>query len=103
MIHRLHRKAACAFMAVTTAAAMIFPVGAATIYFDVSPNDWYYDAVEYGVTTGLLADTIGDFNPNQAATRAMLYTMLHHAAPGCRFSQGPGAAAAGCDRQCMVC
>lgn len=80
MIHRLHRKAACAFMAVTTAAAMIFPVGAATIYFDVSPNDWYYDAVEYGVTTGLLADTIGDFHPNQAATRAMLYTMLHRAA-----------------------
>lgn len=80
MLHRLHRKAACAFLAVTTAAALILPVGATTIYFDVSPNDWYYSAVQYGVTTGLLADTIGDFNPNQAATRAMLYTMLHRAA-----------------------
>lgn len=79
-MHRLHRKAACAFLAVAAVAAMGFPVGATTIYFDVAPSDWYYNAVEYGVTTGLLGNTVGKFHPNQAATPAMAYTMLHRAA-----------------------
>lgn len=79
-MHRLHRKAACAFLAITTAAAMILPVGAATVYFDVSPDDWYYDAVEYGVTTGLLSETIGYFHPTSTIDRATFYTILYRAA-----------------------
>lgn len=79
-MHRLHRKAACAFLAMSTAAALVVPVGAATIYFDVSPDQWYYDAVEYGVITGLLSETVGYFYPNNAVNRATLYTILYRAA-----------------------
>lgn len=79
-MHRLHRKAACAFLSIATAAAMILPTEAATIYFDVSPDDWYYDAVEYGVTTGLLSETVGNFYPTNAVDRATFYTILYRAA-----------------------
>ena len=59
----------CALLPVTGASAAGFS--------DVSPSDWYYSAVNYAVSNGLM-NGVGNnrFAPNDPMTRAMLVTVL---------------------------
>ena len=51
--------------------------GAVLIPFDVSPSDWYYDAVAYGLERGFFAGgDDGLFYPSQQLTRAQLAQVL---------------------------
>ncbi len=45
---------------------------------DVSPNDWFYEDVQFAYDTGLMEGSSKTaFDPKKAATRAMIVTMLH--------------------------
>ena len=47
-------------------------------FADVDPGDWYYDAVQYVYSAGLMLGTAGDaFAPEATLTRAMLVTVLY--------------------------
>ncbi len=51
--------------------------GAELPFTDVEPGAWYYDAVEYVYTNGLMDGVSAtDFNPDGNMTRAMLVTIL---------------------------
>lgn len=51
--------------------------GSVLIPFDVSPSDWYYDAVAYGLERGFFAGgSDGLFYPDQQLTRAQLAQVL---------------------------
>ncbi len=56
--------------------------GAESVQFDdVTPTDWFYDAVMYAYNNGLftgISDT--EFQPNTTMTRSMLVTVLHRVA-----------------------
>lgn len=59
-----------------------FVKGTAKLPFnDVSENNWFYDAVMYAYSNGIMngLDT-NVFGPNETTTRAMLVTMLYRAA-----------------------
>lgn len=46
-------------------------------FADVAKGDWFYDAVEYTCTNGLMDGvSTTEFNPNGTMTRAMLWTIL---------------------------
>ena len=47
-------------------------------YADVKPGDWFYEAVEYAAEKGLM-NGVGNglFEPDRAATRAMIVTILY--------------------------
>ena len=46
-------------------------------FSDMTPTDWYHDGVHYVLTEGIMTGTGPDtFDPNGAATRAMVVTML---------------------------
>ena len=50
-------------------------------FTDVSPNDWYAEAVNYAVSNGLfLGISETEFGPNVSMSRAMLVTVLHRMA-----------------------
>lgn len=48
------------------------------LFDDVFPEDWYYDAMDYAASEGILKGT-GDYSmsPNDTLTRAMLVTILY--------------------------
>lgn len=47
-------------------------------FSDVNPSNWFYDAVRYCYTTGLINGTSATtFSPNNKCTRAMIVTMLY--------------------------
>jgi len=47
------------------------------LFIDVNSDDWFYDYVEYAVTTGLFVGISDEeFAPNTAMTRAMFVTIL---------------------------
>ena len=51
------------------------------LFFDVEKTDWYFDAVEYAVTNGLLLGTShSTFEPEENLTRAMAATVLYRMA-----------------------
>jgi len=53
---------------------------AQSLYPDVAPSAWYYDAVSYVTETGLM-NGVGDmFDPNANMTRGMFVTMLYRLA-----------------------
>lgn len=53
------------------------PDGAEMPFADVASGDWFYDAVEYTYTNGLMDGvSTTEFNPNGTMTRAMLWTIL---------------------------
>lgn len=55
------------------------PAPAASDFRDVAPNAWYYDAVDYVVSHGLLTgSTRSTFSPNQQLSRAMLAQTLYN-------------------------
>lgn len=57
---------------------------------DVSPDDWFYSAVQYVYQRGMLKGTSAtEFSPGSIVTRGMIVTILH------RLEGEPGAAAAG--------
>lgn len=66
-------------------------------FTDVAASDWYYDAVEYVQTNGLMNGTgDGAFSPNALMTRGMIVTILHRMegcphAPSSRFVDVPAA------------
>ena len=52
---------------------------AATVegYTDISPDDWYYNAIQYVTELGLFSGTSETtFSPNETMTRAMAMTVL---------------------------
>ncbi len=54
------------------------PIEEKSIYNDVSPDDWYYDAVEYTVEKELFDGIIEEnFEPNKNMTRGLLVTALY--------------------------
>lgn len=53
------------------------PVTPAPVYTDVSAGDWYYEAVEYVSSEGLMDGVSeGEFAPGATLTRAMVWTIL---------------------------
>lgn len=55
------------------------PAPAASDFRDVASNAWYYDAVDYVVSHGLLTgSTRSTFSPNQQLSRAMLAQTLYN-------------------------
>ena len=53
------------------------PVTPAPVYTDVSAGDWYYEAVEYVSSEGLMDGvSVGEFAPGATLTRAMVWTIL---------------------------
>lgn len=53
-------------------------VRADLLFKDVAKTDWFYDAVEFSVTNGLLLGTShSTFSPNSTLTRAMVATVLY--------------------------
>lgn len=55
------------------------PAPAASDFRDIAPNAWYYDAVDYVVSHGLLTgSTRSTFSPNQQLSRAMLAQTLYN-------------------------
>ena len=53
------------------------PVTPAPVYADVSAGDWYYEAVEYVSSEGLMDGVSeGEFAPGATLTRAMVWTIL---------------------------
>lgn len=56
------------------------PVTPAPVYTDVSAGDWYYEAVEYVSSEGLMDGVSeGEFAPGATLTRAMVWTILARA------------------------
>lgn len=56
------------------------PVTPAPVYTDVSTGDWYYEAVEYVSSEGLMDGVSeGEFAPGATLTRAMVWTILARA------------------------
>lgn len=56
------------------------PVTSAPVYTDVSAGDWYYEAVEYVSSEGLMDGVSeGEFAPGATLTRAMVWTILARA------------------------
>lgn len=56
------------------------PVTPAPVYTDVSTVDWYYEAVEYVSSEGLMDGVSeGEFAPGATLTRAMVWTILARA------------------------
>ena len=54
------------------------PLSGTTRYGDVTPTDWFYDAVEFVSNEGLMNGTDQSvFSPNDTTNRAMLVTMLY--------------------------
>ena len=57
--------------------AVFTEIGAEMNFVDVSRSDWFYDAVEYVYTNGLMEGTsTRTFEPNATMTRAMFWTVL---------------------------
>lgn len=57
------------------------PAPSAADFLDVPENAWYYDAVDYVVSHGLLSGSArSTFSPNQQLTRAMLAQTLYNIA-----------------------
>lgn len=57
---------------------------------DVSPDDWFYSAVQYVYQRGMVNGTSATaFSPGRTVTRGMIVTILH------RLEGSPGAAASG--------
>ena len=57
--------------------AVFTEIGAEMSFVDVSRSDWFYDAVEYVYTNGLMEGTsTRTFEPNATMTRAMFWTVL---------------------------
>lgn len=57
------------------------PAPSAADYRDISPDAWYYDAVDYVVSRGLLTGSArSTFSPNQSLSRAMLAQILFNLA-----------------------
>ena len=57
------------------------PAPSAADFRDISPNAWYYDAVDYVVSEGLLSgSTRSTFSPDQKLSRAMLAQTLYNIA-----------------------
>ena len=57
------------------------PAPSAADYQDVSPDAWYYDAVNYAVSNGYLSGTSrSQFSPEGPLTRAMLAQILYQVA-----------------------
>lgn len=57
------------------------PGGAAQTFHDVSPTDWYFDAVRYMQKTGLMSGTPGGaFSPDVTMTRGMIAAILYRLA-----------------------
>lgn len=55
------------------------PAPAASDFRDIAPNAWYYDAVDYVVSHGLLTgSTRSTFSPDQQLSRAMLAQTLYN-------------------------
>lgn len=53
------------------------PEAPGLVFSDVSPDAWYYDAVEYVCAAGLMDGVAdGTFAPDAALTRAMVWTIL---------------------------
>lgn len=62
--------------ALAVASCAVISAGA-TSFADVSPNDWFCDAVDYGVSNGFLTGSSdGTFSPNSAMTRAQFISSL---------------------------
>ena len=57
--------------------AVFTEIGAEMNFVDVNTGDWFYDAVEYVYTNGLMEGTsTRTFEPNATMTRAMFWTVL---------------------------
>ena len=57
--------------------AVFTEIGAEMNFADVNTGDWFYDAVEYVYTNGLMEGTsTRTFEPNATMTRAMFWTVL---------------------------
>lgn len=57
------------------------PAPAASDFRDISESAWYYDAVDYVVSQGILSGSArSTFSPNQQLTRAMLAQTLYNVA-----------------------
>jgi len=48
-------------------------------FSDVSPSDWYYDALQKAVAMGTLSGSNGKLNPNAPITREEVCAVLHRA------------------------
>ncbi len=76
--------------ALTLALALAATPALAATYPDVSAEAWYADATGYVSSMGLMSDWgDGNFHPNDAASRAMVVTVLYRAAGTPGISGGP--------------
>ncbi len=78
-MNRLFRKFVGAGLAAVVLSTAALPASAASVsdFKDVSPNAWYYNAVDYAASNGLFSGTGKDtFSPDVGMTRGMFVTVL---------------------------
>lgn len=78
-MNRLFRKFIGVGLAAVVLSTAALPVSAASVtdFKDVSPNTWYYNAVDYAASNGLFSGTGKDtFSPETPMTRGMFVTVL---------------------------
>ena len=82
-----------AILSTVLIAALSLPTSAAAAnsFTDVKPSDWYYEAVSYAASNGLVSGTSPTtFSPHAPMTRGMFVTVLHRL--GGRPAVGAGGA-----------
>lgn len=67
------------------------PEGPHLPFIDVTDSDWFYDAVEYAYTNGLMDGvSMTQFSPNSNLTRGMVVTILYRLEDGPRVTGSSG-------------